>query len=272
MWALCISLAAAVAACVPPPSAPVTVQTTLAPTDQAVVAAREVLGPRVVDVAEAAVTVADAHHAVRFEVPRGAPQQAAAAQLAEQLHAMLAAAAALTEVAETVEGPRVGPARAAAHELSEVAEDLAAAIAEDLDALHPYAEFDRRLDELVQRWDEPGTRSERAEALAALVADAEAAERGARRLPVARCVDLRADRVRWAELVVERTAQLRDAATVRDGTTFDRLRRRFSNAPYGEDRVAADLERQACLSASSAVQDLSSQVEPLVAAVEAALN
>lgn len=269
-------LAAGLAGCVPPVPDPV-VTTTVDPGDAAVLQARSVIGDPVLAVADPLVELRDRIDAIRHEVPRGATQQAAMEALRAELAVLAQDGEALRDVADGLRTPdladgRVAAAADAAESLADVAARAVAAAEQDLDALAPLLADDLALDAIVAAWDDRGSRSQRLEALTALAEVADAQVATTRRLDVPGCVDLRTDRIRWAELVAARTRELRDAVEGREGTRFDELRERFQRAPYGEDRAVADSESRVCWAAEEPFGTLAAAATDLVADIDRALG
>lgn len=269
-------LAPGLAGCVPPVPDPV-VTTTVDPGDAAVLQARAVIGDPVLAVADPLLELGGRLDAIRHEVPRGAAQQAAVEALRVDLATLAQAGEALRDVADGLRTPdladdRVAAAADAAGSLAELAAEAVEEAAADLDALAPLLADDLALDAIVAAWDDRGSRSQRLEALTALVEVADAQVAATRRLDVPACVDLRTDRIRWAELVAARTRELRDAVAGREGTRFDELRERFQRAPYGEDRAVADSESRVCWAAGEPFGDLAAAATDLVADIDRALG
>lgn len=284
---LAAALVLLLAGCLPEVPAPVVVQT-MAPGSDEILQAREALGEDVVAVARLVVGTPAQLEELRFDVQRGAPQQAMQDVLRQHADALLADADALLADAmglqvDAGEVPadadadadavgRVAQAASLAGELAELGRMAAEETLRDVDGLTPVIAFDIALDDLVEAWNVRGSRSQQVERFEQLVAEADELVRAARRLDVGDCTLLRTNRIRWAELLAARTAELRDAALERAGTRFDELRERFSRAPHGEDRAVADSETSACWARGSRAADLARSAAELVDEIESQLS
>ncbi|MEO2108490.1 MAG: hypothetical protein ABGZ36_22965 [Actinomycetota bacterium] len=284
---LAAALVLLLAGCLPEVPAPVVVQT-MAPGSDEILQAREALGEDVVAVARLVVGTPAQLEELRFDVQRGAPQQAMQDILRQHADALLADADALLADAmglqvDAGELPadadadadavgRVAQAASLAGELAELGRMAAEETLRDVDGLTPVIAFDIALDDLVEAWNVRGSRSQQVERFEQLVAEADELVRAARRLDVGDCTLLRTNRIRWAELLAARTAELRDAALERAGTRFDELRERFSRAPHGEDRAVADSETSACWARGSRAADLARSAAELVDEIESQLS
>ena len=282
---LAAALVLLLAGCLPEVPAPVVVQT-MAPGSDEILQAREALGEDVVAVARLVVGTPAQLEELRFDVQRGAPQQAMQDILRQHADALLADADALLADAmglqvDAGELPadadadavgRVAQAASLAGELAELGRMAAEETLRDVDGLTPVIAFDIALDDLVEAWNVRGSRSQQVERFEQLVAEADELVRAARRLDVGDCTLLRTNHIRWAELLAARTAELRDAALERAGTRFDELRERFSRAPHGEDRAVADSETSACWARGSRAADLARSAAELVDEIESQLS
>jgi hypothetical protein len=167
----------------------------------------------------------------------------------------------------------LAPTRTAAEALIAESRAVTGTATEEITEMRTLLDFDRELALVVAAWDDRGSRSESAERFDALVAEAGEVALRARVLTAAgaACDGPQRNRVQWAGLVLQRTRQLRDLAVVADGTAYDALRMRFSAAPYGEDRVAADAESQVCWAEETSLLGAPERVASLLAGLEAAL-
>lgn len=270
------------AGCLPEVPAPVIVQT-MAPGQQDILLAREALGEDVVAVARLVIGTPSRLEELRFDVARGAAQQAMQEVLRQHAEELRADADALVADARELQATigldaddetagRVAHAAGLAAELGELGRAAGEEILRDVDELTPVIAFDTSLDDLVEAWNVRGSRSQQVERFEQLVADADGLVSAARRLDVGDCTLLRTNRIRWAELVAARTGELRDAALERAGTRFDELRDRFSRAPLGEDRAVADSETRACWDRGSSARDHAAQAESLVDGIRSDLG
>lgn len=258
-------------ACVPEPVEPTVVRTS--PEDaEAILEARGVLGANVVTVTEGVQQLHDAVVRVRFEVPRGLPQQEARSEAYAVADEVRAAVDQLVVAAGMLDAEAVASAVAGASELADLGITAVSEATADLDRLLPLASLDSRMDALVARWQERGSRSQQIEAFEAILADAGELVDDGRALDVGVCPDLQASRIRWAELVEYRTGQLLQAVIDRDGTRFDALRDRFERAPYGEDRLVADAESRPCWREHSALPAAVTDAQELGVAVVTSLG
>lgn len=257
--------------CVPEIPVPEVTETTSAEA-AAIAAARQVLAEPTQALAVVAIDAARRVDFLRHEVARGPTMRQAATELAE-------VAAALDERATALEGavaqvdPSLSDARGAATALVLAGRRVAVAASDAVADLVPVMDLDDRMAAVVAAWDDRGSRSEAAERLTALVAQAEEVLGEARRLsvPPAACTGVRSNRLRWARELVSRSQQLRDLALAADGPAYDELRARFDAAPYGEDRAAADAESRSCWADRTGLPSVDAEVGAWLAALEAAL-
>lgn len=273
-WVAVVFVAGLAAACVPPLPEPVVVETLPAGAAE-VLAARETVEGHLVDVAGAIVAMPDRLDELRHAVDRGSAQAALHEAVARQAATLDDDAEALLADAATLTGDRVAEAGRLAGELAELGHEAAAAAQQDLAELAPLIAFDAVLEQRVQEWDIRGSRSQQVERFQQLVVDTESLVGEARRLEVGRCPGLRTNRIRWAELIAFRTAELRDAALDRAGNRFDQLRDTYARGPYGEDRAVADAESTVCWERgepASTLVDLAERAETLVTGIQEALG
>lgn len=262
---------------VAPPSPPEEQAVATASTDSterpALQAARQDLAGPVTGLAETTLDVARRVDFIRHDVDRGPAMRQAVADAAALMETLEEDATSL-ESAVAGMGGVLRPTRDAVEGLVDYSRSVLADVRRETDALQPLLDLDDRMSAVIQRWDDRGSRSEAAEQLNALVVEAQAVHEQAAllRVPPSNCPGLQTNRVRWADLVLQRTADLRDAAVAADGPTYDRLLRGFRTAPYGEDRVAADGGSRGCWAANSDLPLVESAIEEHLTAIEDALG
>jgi hypothetical protein len=239
-------------------------------------AAREALGDPMLRLAGALIRAAELVDALRHEIPRGEGMGRAVEGADSEVERLRDAAdEADAAAADNLE---VGGAVTRAAEILAVAAEegraAADAFAEEAAMLAALAAIDVELDAAVGEWDAPGAVAERRDSLLArveavrgLAAAAEAIEPS----PLA-CTRLRDNRVRWAELVAERTQRLADAATPAGGATYDELRDAFRRSPFGEQRGQADAFDADCWQAASPLALAATGIHDRVEDLEDALS
>ena len=280
---LLVALAVLTSACLPEAPAAPEPTLTAVPGVAEIRLARQMLGPPTVEMARAVVALVAALDRVRHDTPRGEGHPAAIDELAgfaatvEQASEALDAALAALPLA-----PADAPATADALERVTVigAEMIAAgqqvlAVRQPVeDGLRAAAALDLRMDAVVEAWAFRATRPEIEAHLGEVLPEAEALVEEALRLPVwpTSCTTMRANRVRWAELLSARTAELRELVAAREGAAYDDARDRYRLAPYAEDRAIADSVDRACWDEHAGVAAAVRDVEAAVEDVEAALG
>ncbi len=275
---LAVLLVGLVAGCVPPvaPRPTAAATSSAAPeetADPALAAARVDVGAPAVRVVEHALDAARRIDFIRHEVPRGAARAAALAD-ARAVVAELDSSIGTLEAAVIALPAALTDVRVSAGGLADRGRAIAREVTVELDAVEPYVQLDLDMELVVEAWTIRGSRSEFVDRLGALVADADAVVGRARRLrtPPQGCAGPRTNRIRWAEVVRTRTVALLQVAEAREGTTYDELRDRYSRAPVGEDRVAADAESRPCWAERTGLLTAPSELEGHLDALEAALQ
>jgi hypothetical protein len=246
------------------------------PDPERIRAARETLGEPMLAVARAVLSAERALDAVRHEVPRGRDMAGAVDGLSHEAAALQEAAAAAeaagTEVADEPEP--VAEAADVVATAAAAARSAAGGLEQEAAALAGAAAHDVALDAAVDRWAEPGSQSQRRAALDALAGDLDAARTQAQGLqPVPEgCPGLAERRVRWTEVLAQRTRRLGETATSAGGSTFDELLASFRRDPYAEPRLRADAEDRGCWREHSEVVQAAAEIRELVERLEALLN
>lgn len=257
--------------CVPGIPEPEVTETTSAEA-AAIAAAREGLAEPTQALAALTLDAARRVDFLRHEVARGPAMRQAAVDLAAVVAELDASAGALEAAVAEVD-PILEMTQEAATALVTEARGVSSAASAAVGDLLPVMDLDDRMAEVVEGWDDRGSRSEAAERLTALVAQAEEVLRQARRLsvPPAVCTGVRDNRLRWARELVERSERLRDLALAADGPGYDSLRAQYDAAPYGEDRAAADAESRSCWADRTGLLSVDAEVALRLAALEGAL-
>lgn len=265
IWAaLIVLLVALLQGCVPPvPVPPVPTgppQESSVPTVQASPSAgpaghpevRALLGDPAIRVVELTLDLARRVDFVRYEVPRGPRQSEELARVEDLAVELNEAIASLWEGIRAVD-PQLSAIVSAATQLITEAERIEREVLTDVSALRPFVDFDIEMGNVVAVWSQRGSRPEFAARMTDLVGEAATLVEQARRLDPypAGCVALRVNRIRWGQVVLRRTEELRDSAISGQGTLYDELRDRFGRAPVGEDPVAADSEARTCWARST---------------------
>lgn len=257
--------------CVPGIPEPEVTETTSAEA-AAIAAAREGLAEPTQALAALTLDAARRVDFLRHEVARGPAMRQAAVDLAAVVAELDASAGALEAAVAEVD-PILEMTQEAATALVTEARGVSSAASAAVGDLLPVMDLDDRMAEVVEGWDDRGSRSEAAERLTALVAQAEEVLRQARRLsvPPAVCTGVRDNRLRWARELVSRSERLRDLALAADGPGYDSIRAQYDAAPYGEDRAAADAESRACWADRTGLLSVETEVAARLAALETAL-
>ena len=155
------------------------------------------------------------------------------------------------------------------------ARDVLVAADRDLSDLQRAAEVDASLAAMADRWEQPGSRSQQLERLAALTADADALAADLEKTdPVASCLTGWDRRAAAAQHVADATRELRGHVEAYRGEEFDRLRAELVEDPYALERplVAADAEEVVCWREEAPVALAAAVVDAALARLEAALN
>jgi len=237
--------------------------------------ARAAMGGPTVALADALLAAAAQVDAARHSQPRGAMARQAAAAVQASLQELRDAALAADAAARPLAGDdRIGRAADVVTDAASVglvaADDGAAQAA----ALERLSTLDERLEGVVAVWTEPGSQSEQRAALATAAADADAVAVEAAAEPAVPegCPALRDARVRWAQLVAERSRRLAELATSAGGSEFDARRAEFTDQPYGEDRLAADAADRGCWAERSRLAGAAAGIRNQVETLEALLQ
>jgi hypothetical protein len=157
---------------------------------------------------------------------------------------------------------------------AEAARSAAAGLEQEAAALAGAAAHDAALDAAVERWAEPGSQSQRRAALEELAGELDVARtqaQGLQPVPEA-CPGVVERRVRWTEVLAQRTRRLGETATSAGGGTFDELLASYRRDPYAEPRVRADAQDRGCWREHSEVAQAGVEVRELVERLEALLN
>lgn len=264
--------------CVPAPTEPAAVQTVTTVVtvpgqtpDPGIVQDRRTIGQPAVDVVELTLDAARRADFIRHQLPVGTPRRDAITDARETLTFLDDARSTLDQSVPALASDLVAD-RATA--LSAAARDVAGDVAGELDRLDAYAGVETALEDIVATWSVSGTRPEIADRLADLVVTAESVVTQAQGLPVAPpdCPGPRDNRIRWAQVVAARTAELQALATAREGDRFDDLLAGFTDQPFGEDPVDADAATRPCWAEHSALDDVRPMMTGLLEDVEDALQ
>lgn len=238
---------------------------------------RAAVGGPAVELGRASEGVHTVVRALRLEPPRDPPARLAAVASAreESLPELEQAidAGAATELPG--DGPVAAAARAAWDRAIEAARDVAAAATAEAELAARIAAADATLEELVAAWDQPGSRREQLEVLAATAEQAEALAADLETLEASpACLgDLQA-RHDAAQFVAEATRELRGHVAAHRGNEFDRLRAELEEDPYGVGHPLAEVGSgaEACWDADSGVAQGTSRLVDALGALEEALN
>lgn len=236
-----------------------------------VVAAREALGPPMVELAEAVLALEATLAEARYGAQRGAGMRAALETVTERLDDVDDAAADAAAAAEAAPVDAAAEIVADAADVAGGAVDAGRAEAAYLQRLQ---RLDRRLLSAAEQWDEPGSQSEVRASLAELAQDVARLRRQARRLrPVPEeCTVMKRNRVQWARTVRRRTQRLAEQANSAGGSTYDELRAAFRRVPFGEEPRVADRDDRPCWQEESAIPQAADAMRAAVEDLEAALR
>jgi hypothetical protein len=214
--------------------------------------ARTTLGDPLVALTEAALVLADDMEAARFELARGRPVLEGLATVRDDIETVEERAEAAQRAA--VDAPVRDAARIVANAAS-TALEAAASGGRETGYVRRLALVDVALLEAAARWDEPGSQSEQRQRLSDLAAEVEALPQsmhGMAPQPQACRVSV-VNRLRWIDVVAERSRRLAELATGGGGEQYDQLRTAFRIQPLAEDPLAADAAERQCWLSNSPV-------------------
>ena len=240
-------------------------------TAAAVLQSRSALGEPMVALAEAVIVLADDLDAARYEAGRGPGMRAALEDIGARVDAVRDAADAADDAAADAAIEAAGGIVSDAATRARAAADAAD---EEVVFLRAVARIDRRLLDLADLWDEPGSQSEIRSRLDAAAGRVARLRRQARALdPVPDgCKVMKRNRVTWAATVRTRTLRLQDQANSAGGGEFDDLRAAYRRLPFGVEPRTADQQERPCWRASSPVWTATDELRAAVDALEAALE
>lgn len=231
-------------------------------------AAQTALPDPTISLAEALVQTQRRLDEIRHEVPRGEPTKIALASFTAQIGELRGRAALADTVVNKLDedDPLVRQAARVVRDLLKLAETVAVAAEREATAYTRLTDLDLAMDRIVAGWDGPGSQNQRRADLAALAAEADdlAAEADDQTPAPEACSALRDHRVRWAQLLAERSTMLAQTATSTGGAAYDELRDRFRPQPYGQDRLTADAADRACWSEHSPVAPATTQARAAI--------
>ncbi|CAN5559351.1 hypothetical protein BH24ACT15_BH24ACT15_28960 [soil metagenome] len=250
--------------CVPPASQPTIVETVttvvtvseVPPTqDPVLLQARQSVGPPAIEVVELTLDAARRVDYIRHQAPRGEGQEKAIEDTYEVLAFLQDAQGQLAEGVGDLPDDMLPGVVDSAEAMSQSAGGIADNVEEEVTAASAYIRVDAALEEVVAQWDQSGSRPEMEDSFSQLVGQAQEvldAAQGLQPYPPD-CPGLRDNRIRWAEVVVGRTEQLRLTAAEREGLKFDELVASFRPQPFGEDPLEADAATRPCWIEQSAL-------------------
>ena len=169
----------------------------------------------------------------------------------------------------------VADAGAALADAADAAEDALRAARVDLREQERAASVHASLLGMAARWDEPGSRSQQLDRLAALAEEADAlAVRLASAQPVAPCLTLFERRAAAARHVADATRELRDHVEAYRGSEFDRRRDELAEDPFALEHplVEADVAELDCWREQAPVAGAVAGITSALDRLEDALN
>lgn len=169
----------------------------------------------------------------------------------------------------------VEEAGTALDDAADAAEDALRAARADLRDQVRAASAHATLLAMTERWDEPGSRSQQLDRLAALADEADAfAERLASRDHIAPCLTVFERRAAAARHVAEATRELRGHVDAYRGSAFDERRSELAEDPFALERplVEADLAELDCWREQAPLFDAVAEVTAALDRIEDALN
>ena len=239
-----------------------------------VLAARALLAESVPAVVEAADGYVEGLRGVRnTEVASSERRAAAAAALPTT--ALDGAEAALEGVDLEGDGPDVAAATAAVDAMLATVGEVRDLVAAEVDELRALADFDAELADLVDVWDAPGSRTPRRAQLDEAATEATAlAEQARSAEPTVSCLDVWTHRAEAADVVAERSAQLRDLVAGSTGEEYDQARDEWRDDPTGLGTPPAELDASGmdCWDEGSPAPGAVTRLRELAADVQAALS
>jgi hypothetical protein len=216
--------------------------------------------------AVAVVQAADTVDHVRHAAERGAPMREALPALDDAAATLLVAADDAEAVIGEIDGLAEGTHDLVAHAAAQ-GRDAAAVVADEAAYLRDLAAADEALEAALAAWDDPDAAAAQTQRLLRLVRDVEALD-----VVPPGCPRLRDNRVRWAQLVAERTQRLGEVAAEGTVARHAELRDAYLRLPFGEDRDDADAADRACWWEHSSVARHAELVEVWMAEFERALS
>lgn len=237
----------------------------------AVLASRDALGEPMLQLAQAAIALADGIAAARHELPRGPQVQRQVGRLAGLRDDVRDASTAAMDAA--AEAP-VRSAAAIVETAAAQAQQAAAAAGPEIAYLRRLVAIDLALLAAAAEWDRPGSQSEiraRLDALADKVGRLRAPLRSAKPAPAA-CGVMQRNRTQWIATVRERTLELQAQANSAGGATFDRLRSSYRALPFAQEPRTADRADRACWQERSPVAKAAAATRAAVDRLREALS
>jgi hypothetical protein len=238
-------------------------------------ALREDLAGPAIDLGRAGARVAAAVRTLRVE-PLADPETRLATVAAARADAVAQLEEALDAAEQVViegDGPDARAATATWQEVLGVAEQLREGADRELELVGRLATADAELDELRRVWDEPGSRRQQLETLAAAAerADALAAELRTQ-LDAEPCTEDLQRRIDAATFVASATRELRDHVSRQRGNAFDARRAELAEDPYGLGAPLTTIGDRTCWEEHSPVPMSATGLTDALESLEAALN